>query len=108
MVDFCTAVELHGFAHSDAPCPPKKYEELLEPGVVHVDYDDPDHVFRITVEEIGRRHLPVPPTAKVLLGDLAVHLTDLVIDNHLSVRLEGCGAAADAAAAEHRRPTTSG
>ena len=63
MVDFQAAVSLHGFASADAARPQAEYTELLAPGVVHLDYDDPNHVFRVTVERVPRRHLPLGDAA---------------------------------------------
>ncbi|MEJ5947007.1 hypothetical protein WDZ17_17065 [Pseudokineococcus basanitobsidens] len=103
MVDLRTAVTLHGFADAEAPRPPLQYQELLAPGVVHVDYADPDHVFRVTVEQVERRRLTVPATAAAQLADITVRVSAVTADTHLSLHLEGTGAAADAVAAEHQR-----
>ena len=103
MVDLRTAVTLHGFADAEAPRPPLRYQELLAPGVVHVDYADPDHVFRVTVEQVDRRRLTVPSTAAAQLADITVRVSAVTADTHLTVNLEGTGAAADAVAAEHHR-----
>ena len=103
MVDFRYAVDLHGFADPRTPRPQSMDAELLAPGVVHVDHHDAGHVFRVTVEQVPRRQLPVGDALVGHLGEVAVHVTQLVVDNHVTVRLEGRGPAADAEDAERRR-----
>ncbi len=70
------------------------HAERLEAGRVHLEFDQDDHVFLVEVTQVPRRHLlNTAPVDVGRLGDVQVQLVDVVLDNRLSVALEGRPAA---------------
>jgi len=69
--------------------------ERLAQGLVHVDYNDPDHVFLVRVEQVKRRRLAVPDDPVAHVGDAVVLLIEATIANHLELMLEVRGEEVD-------------
>ena len=71
-----------------------RHAERLGAGRVHLEFDEDDHVFLVEVTQVPRRHLlQTAPVDVGRFGDVQVQLVDVVLDNRLSVVLEGRPAA---------------
>jgi hypothetical protein len=71
----------------------------------HLDYSDPDHVFRLTLRRVPRIRLPLgePPLVRTVDG-VAVVLASVGLANHVEVRLDALpGPARDAATSAFRQ-----
>lgn len=66
-----------------------RHMQLLEEGLVHVDYGDEDHVFLVRVDEVPRVRLPVPSPRRLaeVLPGLWAELVEVSVANHVRVRL---------------------
>jgi hypothetical protein len=95
MVDLRTAVELHGFGRDPVDRPELIMKNLIGPGLVDVDYGDPEHVFLVTVTRVPRVHLPTGSPSVAELDGVQVRLVDVELANHVTVVLEGAGPLAD-------------
>ncbi|MQA33566.1 hypothetical protein [Modestobacter roseus] len=91
MVDLSDATQLLVFGSTRVPKPESRHLLLLAEGVVHVDFDDPDHVFLATVTRVARVHLPTGDPVVAVLDGVGVRLTDVELANHVTVVLAGSG-----------------
>ena len=101
MVDLPTATQLLVLGDRQRLRPGSGRRTLLTEGVVHVDYDDPEHVFLVTVSQVPRVHLPTGAPRVAELGGVEVRLVDVELANHVSIVLTGTGPVADQQARQH-------
>jgi hypothetical protein len=84
----------------------ERHSQIMSPGVVHLDFGDPDHVFTVTATRVPRVSLPVGDG--VPLGEaegVEVHLTRVRVDNYVTLTLQGRGAVAQEIEQEHAAAT---
>ncbi|WP_299953348.1 hypothetical protein [uncultured Modestobacter sp.] len=77
MVDLPTATQLLAFGNGRIPRPASAHRTLLAEGVVLADYDDPGHVFLVTVTQVPRVHLPTGSPVVAQVDGVAVRLVDV-------------------------------
>lgn len=59
--------------------------------VVLLDYDDPDHVYRLTLTTVPRRHLDVPETNVAEVGGIGIRFTSVEVGNDTTVVIDAHG-----------------
>ncbi len=64
-------------------------KELLEEGLVHADFYDPDWVYLVHVTQVQRVALAVPETLVAHVDGVDVYLAGASIANHLTLILDG-------------------
>ncbi|WBB68830.1 hypothetical protein [Micromonospora sp. WMMD812] len=73
--------------------------ERLDDGTFHVDYDDADHVYLVTVRQVPRLQLPVErPLPVGEVAGVGAQLVRVAVANHVEVTLDAEPGAARAAA----------
>lgn len=61
----------------------------IQRGVVHLDFGDPDAVFRVTVQKVTRTRLTLDRPIDVgVFDDVTYALTDVAVANHIEVRVD--------------------
>jgi len=85
---------------TDIPQP--RHVQRLGAGVFHLDHEDPDHVYLVTIREIPRVELPLDhPVVVGPVGGVPAQLVRVAIANHVELRLDAVpGPAQDAALRE--------
>jgi hypothetical protein len=76
------------FRRPEEPLPASTVERLGE-GVFHLDYDDPDRVYLVTVRQVPRIRLPLE--RPVVVGEAAgvrAQLVGVALANHIEVALD--------------------
>ncbi|MCO7220745.1 hypothetical protein [Klenkia sp. PcliD-1-E] len=102
MVDLDRATQVFGF-DGEHRQEADQYRELLDPGLVHADFSDPDHVFLVTVRQVPRQRLLDEPRDVLRTpGGLVIRLLQVEVANHVTVTVSAAGPVADAAAAGYR------
>lgn len=88
MTDLAGVIRSLLFRHSGEPEPVTRSVERLDDGTFHVDFDDPEHVYLVTVREVPRIRLPLEHP--VLVGEVdgvRAELLRVSLANHVEVVL---------------------
>lgn len=66
----------------------KSVRVVPDEGVVHLDYNDPDYAYRLTVTTVPRRHLDVPDSNVAEISGIGIRLTSVEICNDTTVVID--------------------
>lgn len=89
MVDLSRATSELVFGQSGRGPALASSKQLLDEGLVHADFYDPDWVFLVRVTQVSRVALTVPDTRVARVDGVDVYLVGASIDNYLTLVLEG-------------------
>jgi hypothetical protein len=95
MVDLPTATQSLFFDKRNRLGTPSREMEVLDEGVVHIDYGDPDHLFIARIQVVPRLRLPVREDVVTQVEEVDVRIVDVSVHNFISVTVRGIGSAAD-------------
>lgn len=103
MVDLRTAIQMLIRREDDvSEGGPPTHLEVLADDTVQADFEDPDHVYLVTVTQVPRVHLQVPDVVLADIDGALVHLAGIQLAHYLTVVLEGRGPEAERQLRDHR------